>query len=295
MIGEPSPHSLTAAHALVASAERIVVMTGAGISTDSGIPDFRGPNGVWTRDPRAERVSTLRDYLDDPEVRQLAWRNRLAHPAWTAQPNAGHRAVASLEEQGRLVAVLTQNIDELHQRSGIDPERVVELHGTMHHVVCWSCAETAPMQRALDRVRGGDPDPACRSCGGVLKSATISFGQPLDPAVLARADEAVRHCDLLLAVGSTLSVHPAAGYVPVAKRSGARLVVVNGERTAYDTMADAVVRGSISAVLPDMVAAPPATVDAGAAGEGTGSAPAPRAGRLVSDRPARQPPSIPPR
>jgi NAD-dependent deacetylase len=232
---------------------QVVIFTGAGISTDSGIPDFRGPQGVWTRNPEAERISTLSDYLADPEVRVQAWRNRLAHPAWTAVPNAGHRSIVTLERQGRLRAVLTQNIDELHQRAGNDPGLVVELHGTMHHVVCWSCGERSPMGPALERVRAGDPDPSCRSCGGILKSTTISFGQPLDREVLARADAAARECDLLLAVGSTLSVHPAAGYVPLAKRQGAALVIVNGEPTSYDHLADAVVRGSISEVLPALV------------------------------------------
>ncbi|MCU4186548.1 Sir2 family NAD-dependent protein deacetylase [Acidiferrimicrobium sp. IK] len=228
-------------------------MSGAGISTDSGIPDFRGPQGVWTRNPRAERASTLRDYLEDADLRVEAWRNRLGHPAWTASPNAGHRAVAALEQQGRLRAVLTQNTDELHQKAGTDPALIVELHGTMHHVVCWSCGERAPMERALARVRDGEADPHCRTCGGILKSTTISFGQSLDPDVLARADAAVEDCDLVLAVGTTLSVHPAAGYVPMAKRHGAGLVIVNAEPTAYDRLADAVVRDSISDVLPVLV------------------------------------------
>ena len=243
------------AAALLHPARRVVVLSGAGISTDSGIPDFRGPQGVWTRNPAAERTSTLRDYLEDPEVRRLAWRNRLEHPAWGARPNAGHLAVVDLERQGRLRAVLTQNIDELHQRSGLPDGCVVELHGSMHRVLCWSCGWTGPMGEALERVRAGDPDPHCEACGGILKSTTISFGQALDPAVLARADEAARGADLLIAVGTTLGVHPAAGYLPVAKRAGAAVVIVNGEPTAMDHLADAVVRGSISEVLPALVAA----------------------------------------
>jgi NAD-dependent deacetylase len=250
-----SPPGFDRAIELVSGAERIAVMSGAGISTDSGIPDFRGPNGVWTKNPMAERVSRLDDYLNDPEVRQLAWRNRLAHPVWHAQPNAGHRAVLSLQEQGRLVAVMTQNIDELHQRSGIRPDLVVELHGSMWRVACWSCGRHSPMAAALDRVRAGDPDPSCEVCGGVLKSATISFGQALDPLVLDHAQEAATSCDVLIAVGSTLSVHPAAGYVPIAKRAGAALVIVNGEPTAYDHVADATVQGSISDILPSLVTA----------------------------------------
>lgn len=252
---EAADELLVAAAALVRPARRVVVLSGAGISTDSGIPDFRGPQGVWTRNPAAERTSSLRHYLADPEVRQLAWRNRLEHPAWTAQPNPGHLAVVELERQGRLRAVLTQNIDELHQRSGLPPERVVELHGSMHRVVCWSCGWTGPMAAALDRVRAGDPDPHCEVCGGILKSTTISFGQALDADVLARAEAAARDADVVLAVGTTLAVHPAAGLVPAARAAGARVVIVNGGPTAMDGLADAVVRGSISEALPALVAA----------------------------------------
>ncbi len=241
---------------IVAAARRITVLTGAGISTDSGIPDFRGPQGIWTRNPGAERTSTLRDYLGDPEVRRQAWRNRLESPAWTAKPNSGHAAIVELERQGRLRAVLTQNIDELHQRAGNDPGLVVELHGSMHGVVCWSCGDSGPMSAALERVRAGDPDPACTICGGILKSTTISFGQALDVATVRRAEAAAIDCDVFVTVGTTLSVHPAAGLAPRAHMAGARLVIVNAEPTAYDHLADAVVRGSISAVLPGMVRAP---------------------------------------
>ncbi|HLI23412.1 MAG TPA: Sir2 family NAD-dependent protein deacetylase [Acidimicrobiales bacterium] len=238
----------------MASARRITVLTGAGISTDSGIPDFRGPQGVWTRDPAAERTSRLDYYLTDPEVRRQAWQNRLHHPAWAARPNAGHLALVELERQGRLVALLTQNIDELHQKAGSGPDLLVELHGSMRRVMCWSCGRRQPMEAALERVRRGEADPPCAACGGILKSDTISFGQALDPAVLARAEAAARSCDLLLAVGTTLAVHPAASYAPLAKASGAALVVVNGEPTAYDHLADAVIRGPISEVLPALVA-----------------------------------------
>lgn len=249
---EPTPFGLSLAISIVADGTRIAVMTGAGISTDSGIPDFRGPQGVWTKNPQAERISRLKDYVEDPEVRRQAWRNRLVHPVWRAKPNAGHRALVTLQRQGRLLAILTQNIDELHQRSGIPADRVVELHGSMWRVVCWSCRRRSPMAAALERVRAGDPDPACEVCGGVLKSDTISFGQALDPLVLEHAEEVASRCDVMLAVGSTLSVHPAAGYVPIAKRAGAALVIVNGEPTAYDHLADAVVRGSISEILPQL-------------------------------------------
>jgi NAD-dependent deacetylase len=234
----------------VDAASAVTVLTGAGISTDSGIPDFRGPQGVWTRNPAAEKTSTLQHYLADPEVRKQAWRNRLASPAWTAEPNAGHKALVALERRGKLHTLVTQNIDELHQRAGSDPAKVVELHGTMRQVVCWRCGERAPMERALERVRNGEEDPPCHSCGGILKSATISFGQALVEEDIRRAELAALSCDLFLAVGTSLGVYPAAGLVPLAKQNGARLVIVNGEPTPYDDLADAVLRGSISEVLP---------------------------------------------
>ena len=230
-------------------AERVVVLTGAGISTDSGIPDFRGPQGVWTKNPGAERTATLQHYMAEPEVRKQAWRNRLDSPAWSARPNAGHQAIVRLEQRDKLHTLITQNIDELHQLAGTDPAKVVEIHGTMRHVVCMACGERAPMERALERVRSGEEDPPCRTCGGILKSATISFGQSLIEEDLIRADAAARACDLLLAVGSTLGVYPAAGVVPIAKRSGARIVIINAEPTEMDDIADAVLRGSISEVL----------------------------------------------
>jgi NAD-dependent deacetylase len=241
----------------VEEAQRIVVLTGAGISTDSGIPDFRGPQGVWTRNPEAEKQATLQHYMSDPEVRRRSWQARLDHAAWVAEPNAGHRALVTLEAHGKLDTLVTQNIDGLHQAAGSDPAMVVEVHGTMREVVCMSCGERAPMQRALDRVRAGEEDPTCRTCGGILKSATISFGQNLVPDDLQRAGEAARRCDLLLAVGSTLAVYPVADMVPVARMSGARIAIVNGSETAMDHLADAVLRGSISEILPRIVGADP--------------------------------------
>ena len=241
---------------VLAAAERVVVLTGAGISTDSGIPDFRGPNGVWTRDPAAEKASTLSHYVSDPDVRRAAWRNRLASPAWSAEPNAGHRALVELERQGRLHTLVTQNIDGLHQRAGSDPALVVEVHGTLHRVACLSCGETAPMERALERVRGGEEDPACRSCGGILKSATISFGQSLVAEDIERAFAAAEACDVLLALGTSLTVQPVSRLVPTAKQAGAAVVILNAEPTPYDGLADAVVAGSISEVLPRLVARP---------------------------------------
>lgn len=241
------------AHRLVASARSITVLTGAGISTDSGIPDYRGPQGLWTKDPDAEKQSTLQHYLGDPDVRRRAWQGRLRHRAFTAEPNAGHAALVDLESQGRLHTLLTQNVDGLHQRAGTSAERVVEIHGTVHEVACLDCGERAPMQAALDRVRAGEEDPPCRTCGGVLKSATISFGQSLDPVALSRAEAAARSCDLLLAVGTTLTVYPIAEVVPLAASLGAAVVIVNGEPTAFDDLADAVVHGPIGDVLPRLV------------------------------------------
>lgn len=247
------PSVLATAHGWVRSAEAIVVLTGAGISTDSGIPDFRGPNGVWTKNPKAERTSHIDHYVADPEVRRLAWQQRVHHPAWQAEPNSGHLAIVELERQGKLLAVLTQNIDGLHEAAGTSRKLLVELHGTMRDVLCLACGERAPMQRALDRVRAGEDDPRCRTCGGMLKSATVSFGQSLDPDDLSRADRAARTADLMLAVGTTLTVYPVADLPRIAQAAGARLVIVNGEPTAYDDRADAVLRAAIGDVLPALV------------------------------------------
>jgi NAD-dependent deacetylase len=237
----------------IAKARRVVVLTGAGISTDSGIPDFRGPQGVWTKNPKAEKLSDIRYYMSDPEVRRLSWQSRLEHTAWQARPNAGHLALVELERRGKLHALITQNIDELHQVAGNSPGKVIEVHGTMRKVVCMSCGERAPMEKALARVRAGEADPPCRSCGGILKSATISFGQALVPEVIDRAMQAAGEAEVLLAVGTSLQVYPIAGAVPIAKRAGARVVIVNAELTPFDELADAVLNDSISAVLPKLV------------------------------------------
>ena len=239
----------------VDDAERIVVLTGAGISTESGIPDFRGPQGVWTRNPLAEKLSNIHYYMADPEVRKAAWQSRLEHPAWTAKPNAGHLALATLEKRGKLHALITQNIDELHQMAGNSPEKVIEVHGTVRKVVCMECGMTAPMQKALDRVRAGEDDPPCRDCGGILKSATISFGQALVPEVIERALRSAGEADLFLAIGTTLQVYPIAGAVDIANSAGARIVILNAEETPFDSVADAVIREPIGAVLPRLVRA----------------------------------------
>lgn len=238
---------------LVQGSERIVVLTGAGISTDSGIADYRGPNGLWTKNPKAERTSNITYYLNDPEVRRLAWEHRVGSPIWDATPNAGHLALVELERQGRLDTLVTQNVDGLHHLAGHDPARIIEIHGNARTVVCWDCDESAPMERVLERVRAGEADPPCRSCGGILKSATISFGQQLVASDLLRAEAAAQRADLLLAIGSTLGVHPAAGLVPAALHGGARLVILNAEPTPYDAQADVVLHASISEVLPRIV------------------------------------------
>jgi NAD-dependent deacetylase len=247
------PERIDAARQLVAAASRIVVLTGAGISTDSGIRDFRGPNGLWTKNPEAEKMATLDVYVSEPDIRKKAWQNRLHSEVWQAAPNDGHRALVALERRGTLDTLITQNIDGLHQAAGSDPALVVEVHGTVHEVACLSCDDRAPMERALERVRAGEEDPPCRSCGGILKSATISFGQNLVEADIRRAFTAAQQCDLFLAIGSSLGVYPAAETVPIALEAGADLVILNGEPTPYDRYAAVVLRGSISDVLPVIV------------------------------------------
>jgi len=239
----------------IANAKRVVVLTGAGISTDSGIPDFRGPQGVWTKNPKAEKLSDIRHYIADPEVRRLSWQSRLDHPAWNAKPNAGHKALVELEKRGTLHALITQNIDELHQMAGNSPEKVIEVHGTMRKVACLGCGWRGPMQETLDRVRAGEADPRCRGCGGILKSATISFGQPLVPEVINRAMRAASEADVFLSIGTSLQVYPIADTVPLAKSAGARIVILNAESTPYDEIADATFQDPIGVTLPRLLTA----------------------------------------
>ena len=235
-------------------AERVVVLTGAGISTDSGIPDFRGPQGLWTKNPLAEKMSNIHHYLADVEVRKLSWQNRLASPAWSATPNPGHLSLVELEKRRKLHALITQNIDELHQIAGNSRELVIEVHGTMRRFMCWGCGMRGPMQAVLERVRAGEADPRCGGCGGILKSDTISFGQQLVPEVIDRAMQVAAEADLFLAVGSSLQVYPIAGAVEIARNAGAKLVIVNAQPTPFDEVADAVLPGSISEVLPKICA-----------------------------------------
>lgn len=237
----------------IADATRVAALTGAGISTDSGIPDFRGPKGLWTKDPDAEKMATLQVYESDPEVRKRSWKWRLETEQNKREPNAGHRALVDLERAGRLEILVTQNVDGLHQAAGSDPARMVEIHGTLQEVECLGCNERAPMARALARVIAGEEDPDCRSCGGMLKSATISFGQGLVTEDLARAQQAAEDCDLILAIGTTLAVYPIATMVPTAKEAGARVVILNGEATEMDSIADILLTGSISQILPRLL------------------------------------------
>jgi len=232
------------------AATRVVALTGAGISTDSGIPDFRGPNGVWTRNPAAEKLATLHNYMADSEIRKASWQGRLHHPAFSARPNVGHAALVHLEHRGKLHALITQNIDGLHARAGNCADKVIEVHGNVHSAVCMQCGWRGSMQSTLERVRNGEPDPACLECDGILKSDTISFGQSLVPEVIERAMRAAAQADLMLAVGTTLQVYPIAHAVPVARSNGARIVIINAQPTQFDSIADAVLREPIGDVLP---------------------------------------------
>jgi NAD-dependent deacetylase len=234
-------------------ARQLVVLTGAGISTESGIPDFRGPQGVWTKNPEAEKTATLSFYVGDPDVRKRAWQNRLSSEMWQAEPNAGHRALAALERVSQLHTLVTQNVDGLHQAAGSSPERIVEIHGTVHDAKCLTCGWRGPMGPVLERVRAGDEDPVCADCGGILKSATISFGENLVPEDLERARLAASGADVLLAAGTSLGVYPAAGLPEIALARGARLVILNAQDTPFDGMAHAVQREALGEVLPEIV------------------------------------------
>lgn len=231
----------------------VALLTGAGVSTDSGIPDYRGPAGLWRRDPDAEKLVTYEYYMADPEIRRRSWRMRQETFAALPEPNAAHRAVAELERSGTAVRVITQNVDGLHQLGGMPDRKVLELHGTARTVVCVKCHARTPMADALARLTAGEDDPPCVDCGGVLKPATVMFGETLDPAVLGEAVAITKACTLFIAAGTSLQVHPAAGLAQVAVDHGARLVVVNAEPTPYDDLADEVVREPIGTSLPALL------------------------------------------
>ncbi|MFG2367371.1 NAD-dependent deacetylase [Streptomyces mirabilis] len=231
----------------------VAILSGAGISTDSGIPDYRGPNGLWRRDPEAEKLVTYEYYMGDPEIRRRAWQMRRKNRTLQAEPNAAHLAVAELEKSGVPVRVITQNVDGLHQLAGMPARKVLELHGTARTVVCTACHAKTPMQDALARVEAGEEDPPCLQCGGILKSATVLFGERLDPVVLGEAAAIAKASQVFIAVGSSLQVQPAAGLAGVAADHGARLVIVNAEPTPYDEIADEVVREPIGTALPALL------------------------------------------
>ncbi|MBW3657994.1 MAG: Sir2 family NAD-dependent protein deacetylase [Actinobacteria bacterium] len=245
---------------LLADATRVVAFTGAGISTESGIPDFRSPGGVWTRyDPRD---FTFDRYVDSAEVRRNSWAMRREFFAAAPEPNAAHRALAELEREGRLTAVITQNIDGLHQAAG--SRNVIEVHGTAREVMCIGdhpragiaegCDFRAPTTWAFERIDAGDDDPRCPRCDGLVKSATVSFGQAMFPEPLEVAAQHATTAELLLTIGSSLQVYPAAGIPEAAKRAGAALAILNDEATPFDRIADVVVRGRAGEVLPTAVA-----------------------------------------
>ena len=242
--------SITQAARWIHDAERVVLLTGAGVSTASGIPDFRGPQGVWTRDPAAERRSSIDVWLTEPDTRRVIWRERAAAPGPRPRPNAVHVAIAALEHGGHLDTLVTQNTDGLHQDAGTSPERIIEIHGTNRAVACLDCGDRQPMEPVLERVRSGDDDPHCAGCGGLLKAATVSFGQALDPDQLQRAYDASVGCDVFLALGSSLTVHPVAMLPGAALEAGARLIVANAEPTPYDELADLVFADDLIDVLP---------------------------------------------
>ncbi|WP_345961922.1 Sir2 family NAD-dependent protein deacetylase [Streptomyces sp. BRB040] len=231
----------------------VAILSGAGVSTDSGIPDYRGPNGLWRRDPDAEKLVTYAYYMGDPEIRRRSWRMRRETAALHAEPNAAHRAVAELERRGVPVRVITQNVDGLHQLAGVSARKVLELHGTARAYVCTGCRVRGPMADALARIDAGEDDPPCLACGSVLKPATVMFGERLDPVVLGEAVAVSEACQVFVAVGTSLQVQPAAGLAGVAVDHGARLVVVNAEPTPYDDLADEVVREPIGTALPELL------------------------------------------
>lgn len=254
--GASAPHGpeVERARALLGDAQTVAVLTGAGISTDSGIPDFRGPKGVWTTDPDAEKKSHIDYYVAHPDHREARWARMADGSLWPKrEPNDGHRALLALEERSVLHTLVTQNVDGLHEAAGTSPDKIVEIHGTTQRVKCLDCGDGAPMEKALDRVRAGEADPPCKSCGGILKSATVSFGQSLPVDGLRRAEVAARECDVLLCIGTTLAVYPIANMVPIAVNEGADVVILNGEATQFDHIASAVIHGSISEVLPHLL------------------------------------------
>jgi NAD-dependent deacetylase len=237
---------------LILAARHVVVFSGAGISTESGIPDFRSPSkegkgGIWTK----MQPIAFQDYLADPQARRLSWQRRLEmEETWqTVTPNDGHSCVAELVAQGKVGHVITQNIDALHQQSGVPGEQVIELHGNTRQARCLDCGTPAGIAEVLAHFAAHGDAPDCAACGGLIKTATISFGQPMPQTEMARAEAAARTCDLMLVLGSSLTVYPAAGFPLLARRNGARLAIVNREQTPLDGHADLVIRGEIGPTM----------------------------------------------
>lgn len=251
--GNPVAARAGAAYAPGMGKPLVAILSGAGLSTDSGIPDYRGPNGLWRRDPEAERLVTYSSYMADPDIRRRSWLMRRDSPAVKAEPNAAHHAIVALERSGVPVRVITQNVDGLQQRAGFPERKILELHGSARAVSCTRCHARSSMDEALARVTAGEPDPACEACGGILKAATVMFGERLDPEVLARAMAIAKACQILVAVGTTLQVQPAASLAGLASEGGARLVIVNADPTPYDPLADQVVREPIGTALPRLL------------------------------------------
>lgn len=251
MLADPQAASRLLAERFAAAA-RAVVFTGAGISTESGIPDFRSPGGIWSRMKPIEFAG----FLASEEVRLEDWRRRfrMRREFAAAEPNAGHRAVARLVEAGVVAAVVTQNIDGLHQRAGVAEDDVVELHGNGTRAACLDCAAPMSLEAAEAAIAASGRAPRCAACGGLVKAAIVSFGQPMPPSEMARARAASLDCDLFVVVGSSLVVHPAAGFPELARRNGAGLVILNREPTPLDGAADLVLRGAIGEVLGPLAA-----------------------------------------
>lgn len=237
---------------LLDASQRAVVFTGAGISTESGIPDFRGPKGLWKK----YKPIDFQDFVSSEEVRQESWRRWFEHGAelLSAKPNAGHFAVAGLVERGKVSSVITQNIDNLHQYSGVPTEQVIELHGNATYARCLGCGRDSPMDALECEFRSSGGIGPCTHCGGVVKLATISFGQMMPEQPMQRAEEQSLACDLFIVLGSSLTVYPAAGFPELARRNGARLVIVNQQPTEMDARADLVLHAGIGETLSRVVA-----------------------------------------
>jgi NAD-dependent deacetylase len=231
---------------LLAASMQVVAFTGAGISTESGIPDYRGTGGLWTR----MQPIQFQDFLGDPAVRLEAWRRKAADRSMErARPNAGHLALVELFRRGKLRCVITQNVDGLHEASGLPPEAVIELHRNATYAHCLSCGKRYELEALLAEVLATDVAPACDACEGIVKTATISFGQTMPEGPMRLAEAATRRCDLMIAVGSSLQVYPAAGFPVLAKQLGARLVILNRDPTGLDAIADLVIHAEIGPTL----------------------------------------------